>query len=274
MCSSLPPAAGLRAHVELARITGYIVCETFNIAPREPGPNYSMKNIDKALEMLEAWQAQLPSTLVLTPNKTMRDPACITLHMAQLQLVILVTRPILMAATKQAIARCLSNSHWPDEQHPQARHIRTCSEAAHRNLVLAQGLKQMRKPLQAGLHFIFNATVILLLTRIVRSNVGFQADAPDGYPEPSHVGELESCAEIRFAMDVFEQESRTGTNYPRDCFKVLKDLDSLVANYLSRGCGGLRQGGTTPYNEDLDMPQVFATWMQSDGLQLHDSLLI
>lgn len=281
----MPPCAGLRAHVELSRISGYIVCETFKIAPRNYRPGYSTVNVDKALRMLEDWKLQLPSELGIGEGA---DPAVISLHLASNQLIVLTTRPILLAAVKQAVAERYMNGQWSVQQHAYGRHIQACTKAAHCNLILAQKLRCTRKLLQAGLHFVFNAGVILLLQRILNYAGGDKKVNPTETTTP----------EIDFAMCTFEDESRTGTNYPRDCFKVLQDLKALVDRYLSRGHGAFEHGGYPgsvpsvpgpPFVaqqqgevqgiarnviESNDLYQEMRTWIQSDGLHLHNSLLI
>lgn len=280
--SSMPPCAGLRAHVELSRISGYIVCETFKIAPRNFRPGYSLVNIDKALKMLEDWRLQLPSVLASCEGA---DPAVLSLHLAASQLIVLTTRPILLAAVKQAVAERYMNGQWSAQQHVHGKHIQICLEAAHSNMVLAQRLRSVRKLLQAGLHFVFNAGVILLLEQILHHSSSREIP-----PAKVHTPEIE------FTMRTFEEESRTGTNYPRDCFKVLQDLKALVDRYLSPehpasepgsysdgGAGtpgppctvprGLDiQGNPVTLSESHGLYQEMQTWIQSDGLRLHNSL--
>jgi hypothetical protein len=285
--SNMPPCAGLRAHVDLSRISGYIVCQTFKVAPRNYKPGYSVHNIDKALRMLEDWKLQLPSILAIEENT---DPACCTLHMAQNQLIVLTTRPIMLAAVKQAVAERYMNGQWSPQQHARSSHIQTCSDAAHRNLVLAQRLGPTRKLLQAGLHFVFNAAVILLLNQILSSSNSHKA------PTPPNTDIYASA--IQFALRIFEEASRTGTNYPRDCRRVLQDLSALVDRYLSHGHGTFEQRHDlydathvvgqhnathqdpetrrtlSNMNEGDELHQEMMTWIQSNGLQLHNSLLI
>jgi hypothetical protein len=278
----MPHCAGLRAHVELSRISGHIVCETFKVAPRNNKIGNSAPNIDKALRMLEDWKMQLPPTLVIDEQS---DSACCTLHMAYNQLIVLTTRPILLAAVKQAVAEFYMNGQWSSQQHTHSRHIQACAEAAHRNLSLAQRLTPRRKLLQAGLHFVFNAAVILLLNRILTSS--------NSYKTPTSNVEMHA-SEIFFALHTFEEASRTGTNYPRDCCRVLQDLSALIDRYLSHGHGSfeprhnphrvtiptVQHNGTHPdlesegepskINEGDDLHQEMMTWRQSDGLQLHN----
>ncbi|EUC36087.1 hypothetical protein COCCADRAFT_89204 [Bipolaris zeicola 26-R-13] len=279
---SLPPSVGLRAHVELSRIAGYIVCETFKIAPRNFRPGYSVTNIDKALKMLEEWNLELPSVLASGEGA---DSAVLCLHMASNQLIVLTTRPILLAAVKQAVAERYINGQWSLQTHVHGKHIHICIEAAHQNIMLAQRLCQVRKLLQAGLHFVFNAGVVLLLEQILHYSGGHKTPTPSIH-----------TPEIEFTIRTFENESRTGTNYPRDCFKVLQDLKALVDRYLSHDHGRLEPGsyphgasnipgpphaapqdagmqGTTPGpGENNGLYQEMRTWMQNDGLQMHHGL--
>ncbi len=64
----MPPATGLRAHIELARISGFIVCETFKVAPRNLCPDYPTENIEKALVKLEGWKLQLSGDVINDPQ--------------------------------------------------------------------------------------------------------------------------------------------------------------------------------------------------------------
>ena len=294
----MPPAAGLRAHIELSRISGFIVCETYKIAPRDCRPGYATKNIDKVLKRLEDWKLQLPSTLTIPHDQLNPDPACCTLHMAQNQLIVLTTRPIFLAAVKQAVGNRFIGGHWSIEQHTHRSHLLACSAAAHENLVLARRTRSSRKLLQAGLHFVFNAAVIMLLDRLVHGITGLEAGRSNGHMTPTPPGEDLHCSEIQFAIHVFEQESKTGTNYPRDCCKVLRDLRALVGHHISQSQLDFRQGNITgrarnglaiqscldqsagapssqpTSSEESELYQEMMTWAQRDGLQLRDSLLI
>lgn len=293
----MPPVAGLRAHIELARISGYIVCETFKIAPRNYKPGHSTENIDVALAMLDKWKSQLPIVLNISHDDVHLDTACCMLHMAQDQLVVLTTRPTFLAAVKQAVAERFIGRQWLIEQHSHGTHLRTCSAAAHRNLSLARRLWSSRKFLQAGLHFVFNAAVILLLDRIVHGTQAHLVGLGHAIPM-QHIEEELHASEIQFAIHVFEQESRTGTNYPRDCCRVLQDLKALVDRYLSQSRASCQTGSIAGHDRDPsavqidpdpsseaqlsqafpsdgnDLYQELMTWVQSDGLQLRNGLLV
>jgi hypothetical protein len=298
--SSMPPCAGLRAHVELSRISGFIVCETFKISPRSYKSGQSTNNIDHALKLLYTWQAQLPSSLKIPEDLSHSDPSCCILHMAYNQLILLTTRPIFFAAVKQAVAQRIVRSQSPTEQYSQEHRIRACSAAAHRNLLMAQRIVQSsRKLLQAGLHFVFNAAVILLLNRIMNCVRQSEAEHSEGddISRTSLVDQYEPS--IRFAVHSFEEEARTGTNYPRDCCRVLHDLRALTDRYsLSQihakrhqesivdhvhlgsqsGHGDNCSVEHNPIQQLLDgndgIYEEMISWAQNDGLQLHNSLFI
>ncbi|KAK1910408.1 hypothetical protein P3342_006685 [Pyrenophora teres f. teres] len=286
--AAMPSCAGLRAHIELSRISGYIVCETFKIAPRYYTPGHSTLNVDKALKMLADWKSQLPHVLAADESA---DPAVLSLHLAANQLIVLTTRPILLAAVKQAVAERYMNGQWSLQQHAHITHIQACLEAAHRNLVLAQRLRSKRKLLQAGLHFVFNAAVILFLEQIMSS---FRSHKTPPSPNAAAHG-----PKLEFAIRTFADESKTGTNYPRDCFKILQDLEALVHRYLSHGHGNFVHGSNASLGANAGAPgshaiaqpgpetqnnpngpessnlyQEMRIWIQSDGLQLQNSLLI
>jgi hypothetical protein len=105
------------------------------------------------------------------------------------------------------------------------------------------------------------------------------------------------AAEIRFAIHVFEQEAKTGTNYPVDCCKVLQDLKALTDGYVLAQSIPSRQPSSADGRVDIstsqpatapseqlqgvhgwkDDPQVYQKlkdWAQDDGLSLQDTLLI
>ncbi|WYZ41135.1 hypothetical protein EsH8_V_000030 [Colletotrichum jinshuiense] len=234
---SLPPAAGLRAHVQLARISGHIVCNTYRVAPWDHRPGGAARHVDRALQLLESWHSSLPSTLQMSTARPSTDPACCLLHMGYNQLLILVVRPIFFAAVKKAFAKryITPGRRWDFEHH--AGRIRACSEAAHRNLYFARWLLSLggsRKLLQAGLHYVFNAAIILMLEELL---------VP--YLAPS-----DSAADVNFAISVFQEEAKTGSNYAHDCATVLQDLGSLVQNLRLDGqatptAGGVIDGGAT-----------------------------
>jgi hypothetical protein len=297
--SGMPSCAGLRAHVELSRISNHIVCETFKIAPQNYGRGQSASDINTALEMLRTWQLRLPPSLQIPEDLNQLDPSCCILHMAHSQLVLLTTRPIFFAVIKQAVEQQRVHGDYPSEEFEHAPHIPTCASAAHRNLLLAQRLTfSGRKLLQAGLHFVFNAAVILLLHRLIRSAVPTESEEST---RNAFTGPLEDDIEagIQFAIRSFEKEAQTGTNYPRDCCKILQDLDKVTMRWMAwrvppitqqRNVTESAHPGPHADNEalcaaDLHAPQQLLgegdvgyaelmTWIPSKKLQLQRSFLI
>ncbi|KAJ8111826.1 hypothetical protein OPT61_g5672 [Boeremia exigua] len=285
--SSMPPCLGLCANIELARISGYIVCETYGIAPRYSKPARSGENIDEALKMLHDWYSRLPVELQPPTNETTLDPACCTLHMCYNQLIILSTRPVFFAAVKKATAQRFLRESSTSLLSAHHSHARSCIEAAQRNLELARLLQTMnRNWLQSGLHFLFNAAVILLLDRLHSANKDeFDPDCAEG----------QYTAEIGFAIRVFEQEAKTGTNYPRDCCRVLQDLDALTDRYavaqrrlipqhpspgrklhtlVSQPATPSQQTPSHGSKDDTVFLENLMTWKQNGGLHPNDMFSI
>lgn len=172
------------------------------------------------------------------------------------------------------------NACGKPEQQPQFHHVDACSKAAYRNLHLAQWVMQLyhTKPLlQARLHFVFNAAVILLLQRIMHND-------------------LTSSKEIDFAIDVFVRQSHAGSNYERDCLQVLKDLKVLVERYVAASSSaqqsfiadhtsslsgllqddhaGVSQNRQPLSDEGGHVYHELMTWIQDDRSQLHGSFQI
>lgn len=177
--------------------------------------------------MLQDWHTQLPAELELqhSPEQPLLDPACCTLHMGYNQLIILTTRPVFFSAIKKVVAQRILSRESSPEVTVHEKHARVCTEAAQRNLKLARLLQSANGTwLQSGLHFLFNAAVILLLNRI------YSAHRDTVQADPAFEGRY--SAEIGFAIGIFEQEAKTGTNYPQDCCRVLQGLKALTDRYV------------------------------------------
>ncbi|EXF86601.1 fungal specific transcription factor domain-containing protein [Colletotrichum fioriniae PJ7] len=221
------------------------------VAPWDRGPGGAARHIDRALQLLGSWQSSLPPTLQMSTSHPSNDPSCCLLHMAYNQLLILVVRPIFFAAVKKTFAEryITSDRRWEFSHH--ADRISSCSKAAHENLYLARWLMGLnggtRKFLQAGLHYIFNAAIILMLEELL---VFSPAAEPDDI-------------NVNFAISIFEEEAKTESNYARDCAAVLKDLQSIVKNlrldsqavYTARA-GGISGGPSTPGLTSDDVTNV------------------
>ncbi|KAL7941362.1 hypothetical protein V8C42DRAFT_334957 [Trichoderma barbatum] len=167
---SMPPAAGLRAHVELSRISGYVVCNTYRVAPWEASRGGLSKQPDKAIWMLQQWQSTLPPRLQLSPDGLSNDPASCLLHMRYNMLLILAIRPLFLGAVKRSIAkRLVVQTAEPSSTHSE--HLKLCIAAARRNIRLGRRLATLnisrKSPLHAEQHYSFNATVCLILEDLI-----------------------------------------------------------------------------------------------------------
>lgn len=281
----MPPCIGLCANIELARISGFIVRETYGIAPQYPRVAGSEATVYAALKMLHEWRSRLPGKLQNPLEQSPLDPACCALHMGYNQLIILTTRPVFFAAVKKAVAEQVLSDLGSSEGALHEVHSQTCIEAAQRNLELARILQSTsRNWLQSGLHFLFNAAVILLLSRI--------SSACKNKVDSDRAIEGPHAAEIAFAIHVFEQEATTGTNYPRDCCRVLQDLKVLTDRFVLtrsetvsqhvRSFDSLVSQSATPSlqrhmqgpNDEPFLHQELLSWVHPNGPQLQDTLHI
>lgn len=120
----LPPPNGLRAHIELSRIAGYIVTETYQIAPRENDEVFqdTVARVAEALRRLDDWREGLPQDLQVPldlppeiqiplddapPNEKRlpSDRALCMLHMKwnQVSQITLVTPPAIAAPPRATL---------------------------------------------------------------------------------------------------------------------------------------------------------------------------
>jgi hypothetical protein len=156
-------------------------------------------------------------------------------------------------------------------------------------------MRSGRKLLQAGLHFVFNAAVVLLLKRLTQSSSKNTPGQPEMRSIPTMQFEEGVESSVHFAIAVFEEEARTGTNYPRDCCKILQDLNALTDRYLawqdqadsfSMDTANYVHPEGTGASDAVDPSDLrhlcgeassiheMIGWIQSDGLQPHNSLYI
>ncbi|KAK5996500.1 hypothetical protein PT974_01835 [Cladobotryum mycophilum] len=166
---SMPPAVGLKANVDLSRISGYVVCNTYRVAPWEEARGEASRQPDKAIWMLQQWQSTLPPLLQLSPDGLSNDPACCLLHMRYNMLIILAIRPLFLSAVKKSVARYLMLQ--PSDVNSQSHHLKFCIAAARRNIRLGRHMRNLdisrKVHLQAESQFIFDATVCLILEDLI-----------------------------------------------------------------------------------------------------------
>lgn len=174
---------------------------------------------------------------------------------------------------KKSFAERLVTRQCSLRSHPQLPQLKRCTAAADHNIRLARqilALNHPRKLLQAGLHFIFNAAICLMLRELV---------VDDEVAEPRDKRVL--CQDLDFVIARFEDESRIGSNYGRDCATVLRDLRVLVGRLRTpvdtnleplRSNAMPQQSATTTYDPienrtTVDMGQQWPEKLTSEALQ-------
>jgi len=230
------------------------VCEVYKIAPRENIQHNATHCIDKALKKLESWQMRLPPFL---QQNNRSDPSTSLLHMRCHQLILLTSRPVFFGTVKRTIGHRLYRGIPRIASAEECRYIQTCIRAARSNMFLSRWIiESNRKLLQAGLHFTFNAAVVLLLQQMM-----LVAQHDFVYDPYTSILDADG-GDIQFAMATFEAEAKTGTGYQRDCFNVLRDLWFLAERFLAR----LRDPGGNS--------EIMTGWVQDDGQRVLDGLSI
>ncbi|KAF4499657.1 transcriptional regulatory [Fusarium agapanthi] len=265
---SMPPADGLKAHVELSRISCHIVCNTYRISPSEDAAR-PVRSLEGEISMLDEWCLKLPPTVQLASNGLSDDPATCLLHMHYNQLIILTIRPVFFALVKKSFAEKLVSRQCSLSSHPQLPLLKRCIASAEHNIQLARQIllvNHPRKLLQAGLHFIFNAAIVLMLQQLVEDLC------------PSSRSEKARSLDLDFVIGRFEDESRVGSNYGRDCATVLRDLRVLVQRLpipvdMSTATRSVNMTQTTTTYDPIanrthvDMGQQWSDKLTSEALQ-------
>ncbi|KAI9150275.1 transcriptional regulatory protein [Paramyrothecium foliicola] len=260
----LPSPAGLRAHIELARISGLINSSTH----RPSSPEEAARILERTIWMLDRWQSRLPPALHLVAGIG-KDPACCLLHMQHNHLVILATRPVFFSAVRHTFAERLVTKAQPSiEGHPQLRHLQGCAGAAQRILQLAragqhqqqrQGARRSVSPvlLHGGLQFVLDAAICLLLQELVTD---------DGTAD----GELPSRnGAVDFAMALFREE---GGDFAHDCAEALHQLRVLVGR-LRKPMEGSFLAGQSSSAIDLNADGDASAQLQGEELAKYEDLV-
>ncbi|KAI0026227.1 hypothetical protein F4780DRAFT_719072 [Xylariomycetidae sp. FL0641] len=238
----MPSPAGLIAHVELSKISGYITDNVYHVAPWEREFMSTAKRIDKALGQLNEWVKRLPPELQLSEGQVTEDRACYELHMFYHQLLILTIRPIFFVAVKKAVAeRYTGRNHPQQPTTASSDKIQQCVSAARSNLRLGRWMRDLTRKLLSGvLHNIFNAAIILLLYQLLSESI-----------------EDEDSFDIAFAIECFDSE-RT-EQYQLDCARVLQDIRALVHQMKNnRNQNDFFRGGGTVMADSLDSSRAFS----------------
>ncbi|OQV01146.1 Fungal specific transcription factor domain-containing protein isoform 2 [Cladophialophora immunda] len=213
--SDLPPADGLRAHIELARVSNYIVSNIYDVARQTEEPVMTTLCIQKSLRLLRSWSESLPATVAGTEENLSRDRAVGELHMAHNQLIILTVRPLLFINVKRVTADMLLNGRTTGHEISHKTELDLCADAARRNVHLWHRLLNLQRPARlsvSSVHYLFNAALALQLYQLLGHN-----EAQEDYEE------------VGFVISILEVDQSSNKEYATDCARVLTDFNSLMA---------------------------------------------
>lgn len=242
---------GLRAHIELARISGCIVSNTYQGSSRGFSRTGNTVPNEKTLNKLLNWENRLPPALRIDGSLS-HDRACYELHMnynqvlvpassdfprlTTLKLLISTTRPVFFEAVKRAVTQQHSGGPSSSDADCHSIYIETCIEAARRILQLARYIRELCQSPHLTfqiLHSIRDAAVILVVGQLLAETHG-QNTTTDR-------------AEIVIAMDCFNAEDRLDNRCHKEFTCILQDLQTLVENvYRTRTHGSSWTAGSTP----------------------------
>lgn len=225
----MPPAAGLAAHVELSRISGYVVCNTYRIAPSDSAaPSEMTQNPAKVMWMLEQWKRSLPPVVQLCPEGVSNDPAVCMLHMRYNQLVIVATRPLFFIAVKKSVAERLMSHTATTDLNSRLGHLKSCIESAKSNMRLARHfimINRHARQLHTLLHYALSAAVCLILQDLVYSQGSLTSEEI-----------MDKDRDIQYAISLLDEDElcRGESQQSGTCTQALHDLRVLVARLVAR----------------------------------------
>lgn len=266
----MPPAAGLRAHVELSRISGHIVHSTQRLTPGAATAEDQSQHLQKTTWLLSHWDSSLPASLQLGLDGLTADPAAALLHMQRNQLLMLAARPLFFAAVKRSFAERVVTQRSSFELHPQAVQLQSCVSAARQNMRLARHLATLGrrgKLPHSSLQFLMDAAIVLLLHEL----------AADEATPTEEEGEVNTAADVEFVLQRLDEEARVGSVYGRDEAATLRLLRGLLARLKLPMDPGLVpavmgaefpqpqfQMGMGEVGESEGVYEDLATWMDGD----------
>ncbi|KAK1759988.1 fungal-specific transcription factor domain-containing protein [Echria macrotheca] len=223
----LPPAAGLKANVELSYISNFIVHSSYRGGLSVFGEDQKQDlpdGVQEAQRLLRRWKELIPNDMVLRMSEDLDssepvegyenlDRALCSLHMAYNQLVILTIRPAFLSAVRKGVAAgFLGGPIFLVGDFGAYNHLRECAQAARANLFLGQWLVDFQYKLTLqDLHHVFNAAVIIAMYQMIFLNM-----------------RTKDTERISFALRVFDVEKKTGNEYAVDCYKVLYHISGLI----------------------------------------------
>lgn len=268
----MPPAAGLKAHVQLSRISNFIVCNVYQVSSTYQC-SFPDSFAEQSMAMLEQWRRNLPPCLqIANSGPPSTDPALCMLHMHFNHLIILALRPCLIAALKANINGLSSQPAAPPSSSTSpsvhggspisTQHAEAIASAAQRNMRLARHVATLHRPrrlLHNGLCFVLTAVVCFQLQSLLGD-------------------EQVPMREVDFAIELFDREAQTGNTYGINSVGALRELKALIAIVKS----GSDAAASSMLAMDLDASLVeTASWIDGDPGQggdtnsntLHDEVL-
>ncbi|KAK2592417.1 hypothetical protein QQS21_009900 [Conoideocrella luteorostrata] len=205
---SMPPAAGLRANIELSRISGHVV-QSLNHKAEPIGDNGEP---DKTVQKLDSWRASLSPALQLSADGLSDDAAACLLHMRSNQLLIVAIRPFFYSAM-EANATASRIGRVPTER------LKNCVAAGRRNLQLGNHVMMLvdrRLLIHPINHFIFNAGICVALGNLVLFH--------DMSPEQVEARNRD----VDFAIDRLTESYGSEADEPGSLALILRELKALI----------------------------------------------
>ncbi|ETN37454.1 uncharacterized protein HMPREF1541_08445 [Cyphellophora europaea CBS 101466] len=217
----LPQPDGLRAHVELSKITHYIAANVYGVSKHIAEPHSTALCIHRALSMLKSWEYDLPDSLRYVERSNDQDHAAYDLQMAANHLKILAVRAWLFDSVKRATANLCLRGRRDDTESAHHNEIDLAVAAARQTIVILRHLVEIRKPnnlVHTSIHHIFNAALTLELYQILCVS--------------DHTPDRES---IHYIISLLEIQNGSNKPFAKDCAGVLSDLASMMVKLRSSG---------------------------------------
>jgi hypothetical protein len=215
----LPPADGLRAHIELSRVTHYIAANVYGVSKHTAEPRSTALCVHKTLHMLKQWELELPPALRYRSDILNQDRAVFDLQVAANHLKVLAVRSWLFDSVKNdTMSICLRGHREPDVLHQEE--IALAIEAARQTININRQLQQHSNEthlVHTVIHHIFNAALALELHRILSP--------------------LDSAADreaISFVTNILSNQLGGNKPFATDCAGVLVDLACMVNKLRER----------------------------------------
>ena len=233
----LPPAEGLRSHIELSKINSYIAANVYGVCKHSAEPRSSALCVHKTLHMLKEWEQELPATLRYQQGRADQDLSAYDLQVALNHLKVLAVRPWLLDCVKtQTTSIYLRGRRDSDLVHREE--IDLAIEAARQTINLIRSLRATRKQthlVHTVIHHAFNAALALELYLIL-SPTELPSDRED----------------IMFVTNLLSYQLGANRPFAVDCGEVLSDLAQLVDKLCESAKSSVRtldfRHSTTVYN--------------------------